>query len=118
MILGINTGMRGSELLGLAWERVDLSRGVIRLEATKSGHRGEIPLNDDSYAVLVGLGPKDANRVCKTRSIRTAFDNAVASARFDQVTFHTLRHTFASWVVMRGVSLKVPQDPLGHHSLA
>jgi integrase len=44
-----------TRLLGLTWERVDLSRGVIRLELTKSGKRREVPLNEDSYRALVSL---------------------------------------------------------------
>ncbi len=54
----------------------------------------------------------------KTRSLRTAFENAVKTARLDDVTFHTLRHTFASWAMMRGVSLRELQELLGHSSLA
>jgi Phage integrase family len=34
------------------------------------------------------------------------------------VNFHTLRHTFASWAIMRGVTLKELQELLGHSSLA
>ena len=41
----------------------------------------------------------------------------VAAAKLDDVNFHTLRHTFASWAVMRGVSLKELQELLGHASL-
>jgi integrase len=33
-------------------------------------------------------------------------NNAVAAAKLDDVNFHTLRHTFASWAVMRGVTPK------------
>lgn len=118
VVIAINTGLRRGELLGLTWERVDLSRGVLRLEITKSGKRREVPLNDDSYRALVSLEPKAAGRVFRTRSIRTAFDNAVEAAKLDDVSFHTLRHTFASWAMMRGVSLKELQELLGHSSLA
>ena len=50
--------------------------------------------------------------------ISCAYGNAVANAKLDDVNFHTLRHTFASWAVMRGVSLKELQELLGHSSLA
>src|SRR3989475_2796000 len=118
VVIALNTGLRLSELLGLDWIYVDLSRGVIRLELTKSGRRREVPLNDDSYRALVTLGPKDAGRVFQTRYIKTAYNNAVATAKLDDVNFHTLRHTFASWAVMRGVTLKELQELLGHASLA
>ena len=103
---------------GATWERVDLSRGVIRLELTKSGRRREVPLNSESYEALVTLTPKPSGRVFHTRSVRKAYENAVANAKLDDVNFHTLRHTFASWAVMRGVSLKELQELLGHSSLA
>ena len=97
LILALNTGLRLGELIGLTWDRVDLSRGVIRLEMTKSGRRREVPMN--SYATLVSLAPKSSGRVFKTRYIKTAYNNAVEAAQLDDVTFHTLRHTFASWAV-------------------
>jgi integrase len=117
VIIALNTGLRRGELLGLTWERVDLSRGVIRLELTKSGRRREVPMNDASYNALLTLGPKAGGRVFKTRYIKTAYNNAVEEAKLDDVNFHTLRHTFASWAIMRGVSVKELQDLLGHASL-
>jgi integrase len=78
VIVALNTGLRLGELLGLTWERVDLRRA------------------------LVGLGPKGHGRVFKTRYLKTAYNNAVEAAKLDDVTFHTLRHTFASWAVTRG----------------
>ena len=46
--------MRRSEVEGLTWDRVDLSRGVLRLEITKSGRRREVPMRQRVYDVLVG----------------------------------------------------------------
>ena len=48
----VYTGLRQGEALGLTWDRVDRSRGVIQLELTKSGRRREVPLNLQADAVL------------------------------------------------------------------
>jgi site-specific recombinase XerD len=56
--------------------------------------------------------------VFQTRYIKAAFNNAVTAAKLDDVNFHTLRHTFASWAVVRGVSLKELQELLGRATLA
>jgi integrase len=119
--LALFTGMRQSELLGLEWERVDRSRGVILLEVTKSGKRREVPLNAQADAVLVRLGPRASGRVFTSRSwetYRSAWKHAVNRAKLDApATFHDLRHTFASWAIQRRVTLLELRDLLGHHSL-
>ena len=35
----------------------------------------------------------------------------------DDVSFHHLRHTCASWLVMKGVPMRVVQEILGHSSV-
>jgi site-specific recombinase XerD len=49
--------------------------------------------------------------------VRRPQTHAVAIAKLDEVNFHTLRRTFASRAVMRGVTLKELQELLGHSSL-
>ena len=56
-------------------------------------------------------------RVFRTRSIRTAFENAAAEAKIDNLHLHDLRHHFASWFVMRGGSLQALKEILGHSDL-
>jgi len=115
------TGMRRGEVLGLIWERVDRARGVVLLDATKSGKRREVPLNSHADAVLARRGSKSTGLVFGTRRwdhFRTAWENAVERAKLADFHFHDLRHTFASWAVQRGASLQEVKDLLGHHSLA
>ncbi len=57
-------------------------------------------------------------RVFRTRSIRTAFENAVEEAKLDDFHFHDTRHHFASWFVMRGGNVQELREILGHATLA
>ena len=85
VLVGMHTGLRLSELTGLGWEEVDLTRGVITLEAsrTKSGKSRVVPLNADAYAVLALLrtGLEATGRVWRELGdIDTAFQGAVKRA--------------------------------------
>jgi len=117
------TGLRQGEALGLTWDRVDRSRGVVLLEITKSGRRREVPLNVQADAVLArraGAG-KPEGLVFGTRSwyaFRGYWEEAVEKASLGDFRFHDLRHTFASWAIQRGATLPEVKDLLGHHSLA
>ena len=66
------------------------------------------------YEVLAKLPGDHTGRVWPAGDIRTAFENAVVEAKLDGLHFHDLRHSFASWFVMRGGSLQALQTILGH----
>ena len=116
------TGVRRGEALGLTWDRVDRARGVIRLELTKSGHRREVPLSSNADAVLARRWrPEAKGYVFGSRnwnSFRSAWEAALDAAGIQSFRFHDLRHTFASWLVQRGRTLKEVQEALGHQTIS
>jgi integrase len=124
--VALNTGMRKGEILGLAWESVDLSTSRLTLYRTKSGKPRGVPINRSVYDVLVALEPDAEQRAGLVfhRSgarawgqIRTAFTTALDRAGIKGFRFHDLLHTAASHMVMRGASLKDVQEILGHSDL-
>src|SRR3989441_4516632 len=121
-----HTGLRKGELLRLIWERVDFARSVIALgRQTKSGKGRDVPINAAVYGALAPLraaaGGQDATgRVWGAlREIDTPYQTALTRAKIldPDVTFHTLRHSFASHYVMRGGRLEKLQEILGHSSI-
>ena len=117
VVIALETGMRKGELLGMTWDRVDLSRGVIRLEVTKSGKRREIPMRQRVYDILAAMPHREDGRVWPTVGIRKAFVRATRQARVDDFHFHDLRHTFASRFMMNGGDLLALSKLLGHASV-
>ena len=89
--VALETGLRKAKLLGLTWDRIDLSRGVLRLEITKSGRRREVPMRQAVYDLLAALpGPREG-RLWPARKIRTAFESAVTAAGLEDFRFHDCR---------------------------
>jgi integrase len=128
VITALETGMRQAEVMELTWPRVDLSRGVIRLERTKSGKRQGVydvlaPLRAEALAKLPpdedGCKPELRGSVWPGRRFpRKAWETAVERAGIEDFHFHDTRHHFASWFMMRGGKLEALQKILGHASLA
>ena len=115
VVIALNTGMRREEILGLTWPDVDLTRGVFRLERTKTGRRREVPMNLAAYTAVSEL-PRTGSRLFP-RSVRTAWEGALERSGVEDFRFHDLRHTFASWLVQKGRSLREVKELLGHSSI-
>lgn len=131
--LALNTGMRSSEQYSLDWQRnIGLDRRQIALQKTKNKRARYIPLNAEAVAALEKLrkmygstGPVIRNgQVKKSRakgqarkSARNWFEDAVEKAGIQDFTWHDLRHTFASRLVMAGVDLRTVQELMGHRTI-
>jgi integrase len=111
------TGCRASEIRGLEWDRVDLSRRTAWLNQTKNGTPRGVPLNRDAVSVLEEQRGKHP-RYCftyKGKPIRwelcnDAWHNALRKAGIQDFRFHDLRHTWASWHRQAGTSCDELKD--------
>ncbi len=128
VVLALSTGMRQSEILGLTWDRVDLSRSTITLEETKNGERRAVPLVGHAATTMreyrrthrrldtqLVFPSKEGD---KPAAIRQSWDRAVSNAKLTDFRFHDLRHSAASYLAMNGASLAEIAEVLGHKTLA
>ena len=136
ILVAVNTGGRLSEVLSLRWTDVNLDTGFITFRnagahRTKSGHERSVPLSTQARDVLEGLQKShqgDAGEYVFTSYTGGKLNANYTSKMFkkyvrlvglpERFSFHSLRHTCASWLVQRGVSLKIVQVVLGHSSQA
>jgi len=123
VILALNTGMRQGEILNLKWKDIDLKEGIIIIQDSKSKEKRILYMNQttkDLFLNLLSTGGKEyvfENKYgdrCSESYIQHLFEKIVKQAGIKDFRFHDLRHTFASRLVMAGVSLKTIQELLGH----
>jgi integrase len=132
-LMALNTGARRGELFAITWADVDLEGRNLVLRNTKNGKTRRIPLNDAAYDYLEKhrVGSSKTVHVFTqangqpVRYLSSAFQRSAdklfnpkgTNPRY-KVVFHTLRHTFISNLVSKGVPLTVVQELVGHSSLA
>ena len=128
VLTALHTGFRRSELLSLTWHDVDFCRRVVMVQAAyaKDGAARSVPMNDVLTTTLQAIkmtAMTDGLVFCNRngapyKSFRTAFETAVKKAEVVDFTFHDLRHTFASRLVMSGVDLPTVKELLGHKDIS
>jgi len=116
--IALMTGMRMSEQLTLEWEEIDLDEGTIHLSKTKNGSGRFVRLNSRALAVLTMMHKRGLGHGRVSPAKRPDwFREAVRTAGIKDFTWHCLRHTFASRLIMAGVDLRTVQELMGHKSI-
>jgi site-specific recombinase XerD len=123
--LALNTGLRLGEMYNLSWEDISLETRTATVLRSKNGETRHVPLNAPAIVALEVLQKQEKARgpvFLNTRgerliSPRYWFDPSVEKADIEDFTWHCLRHTFASRLVMAGVDLRTVQELLGHKSI-
>ncbi len=122
--LALNTGLRFGELMRLEWTDVSLQHAflTVRIERhRKTG--GKVPLNQEALEVLrtrnwrrrrddVAVFPPDRTgkdgcvlRRLYAMAVDAAELNKDSTGPKSKVVFHTLRHTFGSWLAIAGTDI-------------
>ncbi|HCC53488.1 MAG TPA: integrase [Desulfobulbaceae bacterium] len=131
-LLSIHTGMRADEVFSLTWADVCISTGIITLRDTKNPKGRPAFMTEAVKAMLqartksapAGLVFPDRNGA-KIKQASDTFNRAVdkiglnegITEKRQRVTFHTLRHTFASWLVESGTDIYYVMKLLGHSDI-
>ena len=127
------TGMRLNEIMNMKWKWIDFSQGIITIKNsqefnTKNKRERIIPIHQRVKSILQLYFPiSNQNSLVFYRKvgiklngvfISKQFKKAVRSANLnDEIHFHSLRHSFASALVQRGVSLYAVKELLGHENI-
>ena len=127
----LHTGLRIGEVRALRWEDVNLEGGRLRIrrndwygieESPKSGRTRNLPLNAEIHQALrQHHHQRSAYVLCDKAGLKLTHNayvkplwSACKRAGLRKITWHVLRHTFASHLAMRGVPMRAIADLMGH----
>ena len=132
-LIGLTTGARSGEILSIKFKDIDYYSGFITLNETKNGYSRKIKITPKVEALLRSREQeKPNNYLFQTRSnsklskiplTYTTVVNNLFNKDLDindsknRVVFHTLRHTFASWLALNDVPIFTIQKLMGHRDI-
>lgn len=132
-VLSLFAGLRAGEIHALTWTDVNSEAGTLYIRDPKNKHSRHAYISAEIVEVLESRKTErnkndlifPATTGAQRLAISDTFENVVkelglnddiADAR-QKVVFHTLRHTFASWLVQKGTPLYTVAELMGHTSL-
>ena len=110
------TGLRKANVLNLDWKEVDLSSQ--RITVTVKGDKLHSIRMPAPVRAMLARDQLRKGKVFDTKNFRRRWYRAVEEAMLEDLRFHDLRHTFASWARMAGADLADICEALGHSSVA
>jgi integrase len=134
-LVSLHCGLRAGEVFALTWDCIDLDRGQVLVKDPKPT-RGTVKsriafMTEEVKSMFAGLEAEQELVFPNKKGgaiewVSNSFDQAVNHVGLNdgvtddrqKVVFHTLRHTFASWLVEAGVDLYTVKELMGHSTIA
>ncbi len=134
-MISLHCGLRFGEIANLKWADIDFENETIHIKDPKGGEDRHVYMTPQVKEMLsdrmtpearptdlifpdVNGKPKKAVSRAFFRAVeRLGFNEGIEDPR-DKVVFHTLRHTFASWLAIQGTPILTLKELMGHKSLA
>ncbi len=133
-LLSLGAGLRFGEIAKLQWQDINFDNETALIRDGKGGCDRHAQIKGPVKAMLqrrreatpdaVGylwVNEKGVPHPFAPRSYEKAVDaiglNDTSTDAKDRVVFHTLRHTFASWLAIQGTPLYTIQRLMGHKSI-
>lgn len=130
VIFASQTGLRQMEMIQLQWNQINFKDGYLILDnrsfLTKSKKIRTIPLSLKALQVLTERQIGSKNNLVFTYNhkqinptyLSRLFKAYIKTSKLNtKLNFHSLRHTFASWLVQKGVSIYEVSKLLGHSDI-
>ena len=147
ILICLYTGMRIGEICALRWGEIDINNKLIKVRNTLSRISSSdsekktkiiidtpksknsvrdlpipIALVNDIYRIALHHSDNDffltgTHHPMEPRSYRNHYRNMLSKSGVPYRKFHTLRHTFATYCISKGIDIKTVSTLLGHSSI-
>ena len=131
-LLALHCGLRAGEICNLKGHDLDFENGILHISDPKNKENRKAFMTKAVNNMLLNRkveNPdehifKDKKHDGRIKSISHAFGRSIdrlglnkgVKDRRQMITFHSLRHTFASWLALQGESLVTIRELMGHKS--
>lgn len=132
-LVSLYAGLRASEIFKLQWSDLYFDTDRIFVKDRKNFNNGMMPMHPKLKEMFLRRRERSSEghvfqstNGTQIQEVSDTYTRVVDSLGFNRglddprqkVVFHTLRHTYASWLVMNGVDLYTVQRMMGHKEIS
>jgi integrase len=132
-LVALHCGLRAGEIFNLKGQDLDFDNQLIHIADPKNKHPRKAYMTEEVKTIMLRRRPtypgecvfkarngdpiKGVSRTFARLAGKIGLNNGIDDPRY-KVVFHTLRHTFASWLALNGETIQTIAELLGHRTLA